>query len=53
MDRHVGNYVVKITENPGPGPLNGLAILHYAGAMNPTLFRTMVRIKNLNPHENY
>jgi len=40
MNQPVDNYWIKFESLPGPGPRNGRAILHYAGASNPN------RLKN-------
>jgi iron transport multicopper oxidase len=44
MNQPVDNYFVTIqtTQSPAPGPLNGVAILSYAGANDPTPLRKLV-----------
>jgi len=38
------NYIIKSEMIPGPGPDNGIAILHYKGAQDPTPMRKTRRI---------
>jgi L-ascorbate oxidase len=42
-DKHPKNYIIKSKMKPGPGPDNGIAILHYKGAPNPKKLRKVVR----------
>ncbi len=44
MDQPIGNYIISIQTqlSPAPGPLNGVAILSYEGASDPTPLRTIV-----------
>jgi len=43
-DQAPDNYIMKSEEIPGPGPDNGIAILHYKGAKDPTPLRKLVRM---------
>jgi L-ascorbate oxidase len=42
-DKNPDNYIIKSDEIPGPGPDNGIAILHYKGSKDPTHLRKLVR----------
>jgi L-ascorbate oxidase len=42
MDQPIGNYWIETEMIPGPGPTNGRAILHYAGAPYPDSMRTQI-----------
>jgi iron transport multicopper oxidase len=43
MDQDIDNYEMESIMIPGPGPSNGLAILHYETAPNPSSLTTQVR----------